>query len=219
MMNGKGFGRKQSWPNFKILCLRSPGGNEEYHENFNQHRRSNGQDLNPGPPEYEAGVLMTWPRHSKLHGAVFLEKLTVAQTVKKFPRLIWNPNTHCVQKITSLVSIPSQINPVHIVIPYFFLISSSHLWVGLWLWKESIHDLFWGPVSVFASGIEEIDENFTILNQTSEPRIDPDTPTYKARMLTTRWQRWVENSAEICALAPCYQHWICKHEAHSVRIT
>jgi hypothetical protein len=32
MMNGKGFGRKLSWPNFKVLSPHSPGGTEENHE-------------------------------------------------------------------------------------------------------------------------------------------------------------------------------------------
>jgi hypothetical protein len=31
-------------------------------KNLSQHRRSQGQDLNPGPPEYEAGLLTTQPR-------------------------------------------------------------------------------------------------------------------------------------------------------------
>jgi hypothetical protein len=33
-------------------------------KDFCQDIRSPGRDLNPGPPEYEAGMLTTWPRHS-----------------------------------------------------------------------------------------------------------------------------------------------------------
>jgi hypothetical protein len=50
-MNWKGFG------NF-------PGGTEENHEKLSQVRRFPCRDLNPVPPEYEAGVLMTQPRLS-----------------------------------------------------------------------------------------------------------------------------------------------------------
>jgi hypothetical protein len=52
MMNWKGFGRKQSWHNFRVVCWRSPGGTEENHEKLSQDSRSPCLDLNPGPPEY-----------------------------------------------------------------------------------------------------------------------------------------------------------------------
>jgi hypothetical protein len=32
MTNWKGFGRKRSWPNFKVLSRHSPGGTEKNHE-------------------------------------------------------------------------------------------------------------------------------------------------------------------------------------------
>jgi hypothetical protein len=32
MINWKGFGRKQSWPNFKVLSRHLPGGTEEDHK-------------------------------------------------------------------------------------------------------------------------------------------------------------------------------------------
>jgi hypothetical protein len=57
MMNWKGFGRKRSWPNFKVLFPNSPGVTSEYHENFSYDSRSPGQDLKPGPPEYEEEVI------------------------------------------------------------------------------------------------------------------------------------------------------------------
>jgi hypothetical protein len=65
MLNLKGFGRKRSWPNLKILSRHSPGGSEKAHEKTPMRisgRR--GQDLNPGPPEYEERVLTTRPRLS-----------------------------------------------------------------------------------------------------------------------------------------------------------
>jgi hypothetical protein len=43
-------------PNFKVLPLHSPGGTEENHEN-SQDNQSLGQDLKPGPSEYESGWL------------------------------------------------------------------------------------------------------------------------------------------------------------------
>jgi hypothetical protein len=60
--NWKGFGRKRSWPNFKVLSWHSTGGNEENYENLNQDSQSPGRESNPGPPEYEVGVLSTRPR-------------------------------------------------------------------------------------------------------------------------------------------------------------
>jgi hypothetical protein len=54
MENLKGVERRRSWPNVK---LHLPGGTEENYGNLNQDYRSLGRDLNPGPPEYQAGVL------------------------------------------------------------------------------------------------------------------------------------------------------------------
>jgi hypothetical protein len=51
-----------NWKGFReILSLHSPGGTEENHKNS---VRIAGQDLNQGPPEYEARVLTTRPRSS-----------------------------------------------------------------------------------------------------------------------------------------------------------
>jgi hypothetical protein len=46
--NWKGFGRKRSWPNFKVLSRQSPGGNEENHENLNQDSRPLGPRIETG---------------------------------------------------------------------------------------------------------------------------------------------------------------------------
>jgi hypothetical protein len=56
-MNRKGCGTKQSWPNLRYypgICLE---GLRKTTKNLTQDNRSPGRDLNPGPPEYEAGVL------------------------------------------------------------------------------------------------------------------------------------------------------------------
>jgi hypothetical protein len=52
-------GRKRSWPNFKVLSQGSLGVTEKSHEKLKSHSRSLGRDLNPGPTEYETGVLTT----------------------------------------------------------------------------------------------------------------------------------------------------------------
>jgi hypothetical protein len=65
MMNGKGFGRKRSWPNSKVLSWHYPAGTDEIHEEMSVRiagRR--GRDLNLGTPEYKAGVLTTRPQRS-----------------------------------------------------------------------------------------------------------------------------------------------------------
>jgi hypothetical protein len=61
MMIWKGFGRKLSWPNFKPLSQHSSGGTQEDYLNLSQESRSLGLDLNPGPPEYEAVMLLLAP--------------------------------------------------------------------------------------------------------------------------------------------------------------
>jgi hypothetical protein len=55
---------KRPWPNFKVLSRNSPEGTDENHKNISQKSRSPGRDLNPGPPEYEAGALTIRPRCS-----------------------------------------------------------------------------------------------------------------------------------------------------------
>jgi hypothetical protein len=47
---------------FKLLSRYFSEGTDEYHETP-QDSRSLGRELNPGPPEYEAGVLTTLPRY------------------------------------------------------------------------------------------------------------------------------------------------------------
>jgi hypothetical protein len=59
MMNWKGCERKRSWPNLRYypsICLEGP---RKTVQNLSQDSWSPGRDLNPRPPEYEAGVLTT----------------------------------------------------------------------------------------------------------------------------------------------------------------
>jgi hypothetical protein len=64
MMNWKGFGRRRTGPNFKEIVRNLPGGTEERTKNFSKDGRFQGRDLNPRPPENEAGALTTCPRRS-----------------------------------------------------------------------------------------------------------------------------------------------------------
>jgi hypothetical protein len=48
-------------PYFKVLSKHFPTGTDE---NLDQGSRYPCRDMNPGPPEYEAGVLTTQPRRS-----------------------------------------------------------------------------------------------------------------------------------------------------------
>jgi hypothetical protein len=50
---------KGSWFNLKVTSQYLAGKTEEKHENLNQDSQSLGRYLNPGPREYEAGVLTT----------------------------------------------------------------------------------------------------------------------------------------------------------------
>jgi hypothetical protein len=56
-MNRKGCGRRRPWKN-RGLSRHFPLGTEESHEKLKD-RRPPDRELNPGPPEYEAGVLTT----------------------------------------------------------------------------------------------------------------------------------------------------------------
>jgi hypothetical protein len=64
MINRKGFGSKQSWPNFKVLFWHSPVETEKNHENLSQDSRSPRPRIEHVPPEYEAGLLTTRLRRS-----------------------------------------------------------------------------------------------------------------------------------------------------------
>jgi hypothetical protein len=58
-MKWTGFGRKPSWPNFKVLYRHRLEGLMKTTKNHSQDSHSPGRYLNPGPPECEAGVLTT----------------------------------------------------------------------------------------------------------------------------------------------------------------
>jgi hypothetical protein len=62
MMNLKGYARKLSPPNLRSypgICLE---GLRKTTKTLIQDSRSQGRDLNPVPPEYEAGLLTIRPR-------------------------------------------------------------------------------------------------------------------------------------------------------------
>jgi hypothetical protein len=72
-MDWKGFGRKRTRPNLKYYPGIRLEGLRKTTENLIHDSRCPGRDLNPGPPEYEAGVL-TRPRRSvPLHADVWGE--------------------------------------------------------------------------------------------------------------------------------------------------
>jgi hypothetical protein len=54
-MNCRRCGRKQSWPNFKVLSQNLTGEAKENHEKP-QNSWSLDQDLNPRPDEYKADI-------------------------------------------------------------------------------------------------------------------------------------------------------------------
>jgi hypothetical protein len=56
--------KKQSCHNFKVLSWYSTEETEENHEELSEDSRSQGWNLNPGPPDYQAEVLNTQPRRS-----------------------------------------------------------------------------------------------------------------------------------------------------------
>jgi hypothetical protein len=58
-MNWKGFGRKRSWPNFKVLSRNSLEGLRKTVKILIRIAGCRGQKSNTGPPEYEAVVLTT----------------------------------------------------------------------------------------------------------------------------------------------------------------
>jgi hypothetical protein len=64
MMNWKGCGRKQLWPNLRHypnICLQ---GLRKTTKTSVKIAGLQVGTLNPGPPEYEAGVLITQPQRS-----------------------------------------------------------------------------------------------------------------------------------------------------------
>jgi hypothetical protein len=58
---------------FKKLHTDLPSGTEKEHKKLNQDSQSPGRDFNTGPPEYEARVLITQPRHLVKSTTMFLQ--------------------------------------------------------------------------------------------------------------------------------------------------
>jgi hypothetical protein len=64
-MNLKRGGINRPWSNFKVLSQHLRGGTEQNREKkLNQDSLSLGRYLNPGPPEYGAGMLTTRQQRS-----------------------------------------------------------------------------------------------------------------------------------------------------------
>jgi hypothetical protein len=57
MMDWKGFGRKRFWYSFKELFRHLAVGTEENHLKSHSRYLVSWPRFNPGPPEYEAGML------------------------------------------------------------------------------------------------------------------------------------------------------------------
>jgi hypothetical protein len=66
-MNCKRFGRKRSWPNFKLVSSTRVEGLKTTTKHLSQDSRSPCQDFNPEPAEYEAGMLAAQPLCSVLY--------------------------------------------------------------------------------------------------------------------------------------------------------
>jgi hypothetical protein len=66
IINCKGCGWNRSWPNFKVLSQHLLRGTEKTTISFSLYSQSLGQDLNPGPPKYEAALSTSRPWHSVL---------------------------------------------------------------------------------------------------------------------------------------------------------
>jgi hypothetical protein len=69
MLNWKVFGRKRLWPNLKYYLDNCLERLRKTTINLSQDSLSLGRELNPEPPEYEAGVLAIRLRRSEKFGA------------------------------------------------------------------------------------------------------------------------------------------------------
>jgi hypothetical protein len=82
-------GKKLSWPNFKVPYWHSSEGTEKNHEAISMAGRQ-GRDCNPGPPEYETGMLTTCPPRSLRHSEQLLDPQNAYSSTK----------VHCIRRRT-----------------------------------------------------------------------------------------------------------------------
>jgi hypothetical protein len=88
IMRRKGFGRKRWWPNFKELYRNFSGRTVKSMKILSMDSWLPDRDLNPGPPEYEAGFLTSRLRRSIL--CCNYEKAVFCPKTQKLEREIHN---------------------------------------------------------------------------------------------------------------------------------
>jgi hypothetical protein len=74
----EGSGRGLILRYYPSICL----GSEKTHENLSQDSQSPGRDFNPGPPEYEAGVLTARTRRSVKRRIIDLKQMVYVVTIR-----------------------------------------------------------------------------------------------------------------------------------------
>jgi hypothetical protein len=78
-MNWRGRGWKRSWPNLRCYPDIFKEGLRKNTKNFSHYNRYQGRDRNPGPHEYEGGLLTTRPRRSvRTINVTVLESFVIA---------------------------------------------------------------------------------------------------------------------------------------------
>jgi hypothetical protein len=92
-MKWKEFWRKRSWHNLKYYPGIRLEGRRKTTKTLSQDSWSPGRDLNPGPPEYEAGMLTTRPWRWFLLGSEV--RRTLFQNNVKFLRTLYVSFTRC----------------------------------------------------------------------------------------------------------------------------
>jgi hypothetical protein len=148
MINWKWFGRKRSWPDFKLLPRNLHGGTDENHED-SHHSRSPGLVLKPGPSEYEAGVLTTLydvrQKFLSLHGRSWWSTAYLSCHWTQGSRVQTQPRTMdflMAIKIRRMTSFGVEVKPS---VPYRKVL--QHVKCTLQVWKRDFVDKIDGHFS------------------------------------------------------------------------
>jgi hypothetical protein len=109
-------------------------------QHFSQYSRFPGRHLNPGPPEYEAGVLTTRPRRSvslpwDANTRSVRQKFHVFYEILRFSSLLTRA------RHWSISWIPRYINPGHNTTPYFLILRYN---LVLKIIPTTLHEGVWG---------------------------------------------------------------------------